>query len=1189
MSSFTHEQQKVIDLRDRDILVSAAAGSGKTTVLVERIIKKITDEKKPVDIDRILVVTFTRAAAKEMRERIRSAIDKELLLRPDDERLNRQASYVFHSQITTIDSFCNYLLKNYFHRVGAEPDFRIGDARELSLISSEVMDQLMEEHYAAGDEDFLSLIDTYSVRNRDDAVCDMIRDLYTAASATPWQDEWLMGLLSPYENTAGEDWYPKWLSELFDEQKKKLFDVRDMIEGIMSQIDTEAPDHPYRSAIASDRVMVEHLISCKSYDELSDAMSGISYEALSRKKYDDPVPGFKDGIKATRDRYKKQLLSMAEECLFQSRAEACAAMERVGKNVKTLIALTTEYSHRFLQKKQERNVLDFSDIEHLALDILVDRETKKPTEIALELREYFDEILIDEYQDSNYLQETILNTISREASGDNNYFMVGDVKQSIYAFRQARPEIFADKYGAFSTDDTIDGEPVRQQRIDLDKNFRSRREVIDSVNAAFFPLMDGSVGGVDYDEAATLKFGAEYYPDGDKSDYVTEVMLAERDADDVEDEAYDISGSLEYDGEGRMIASRIRELMRDFQVSDRETGGKRSLRYSDIVILMRGVKGRGNALMETLLSFGIPAHVTDESGYFETVEVETVLSLLSVLDNPRQDIPLCAVMHSPIFSYTNEELALIRASALGEPFYRAVFSYRDESLKKHERFLDFIERYRQMINDTPIHKVLQAIYSETGYRTYVRALPGGDVRAANLDRLVDLAVDYEKTSFKGCFKFVNYIRQLKKYNQDVGTAELLGEDDDAVRIMTIHKSKGLEFPVVFLSGINKKFNLTDASGAMVLSPQAGLALEDIDGNRRTKSRFLYKSYLRGKLISDTIGEEMRILYVAMTRAKEKLIITGTYKEDDDFLQYEEKRSMSFSDRIGARSYADFLYPTVFSDRDDFKVSFYPASQLVFDGTEEAIRNEITREDVEATAVIAAAVSEEIVGEYERLSGFEYKKSEVVLKAKYSVSELKHRSMEAYYDAGEVMISGSPDGAIRGTAMHLFMEHFDFAGFGDEDAADYIDDQIALMMDTGHMTDEQAELLDKGKLLTFAESELCRRMSAAAAEGLLFVEKPFVMGESPAALLSDYYADEKLPSVEDAPMLLVQGIIDAFFVEDDEIVLVDYKTDRVKKADELVGRYKKQMELYADALDRGLKKNVAQRIIYSFSLGCEVLL
>ncbi len=1211
MSDFTPKQKKVIELRNRDILVSAAAGSGKTTVLVERIIQKITDEKDPVDIDRILVVTFTRAAAREMREKIRTAIDEAQKKDPENERLMRQASFVFHAKITTIDAFCNDLLKNYFHKVGAEPDFRIGDARELSLLSSEVMDGMMEEYYAAGEPAFKRLIDTYNVRNRDDSICNMILDLYRSASAAPWPEEWLGGLLSDYLRC--RDWDeksgdPQWLDKITAEARRLIADAYDMASENLRYIRTEMPGCPYEAAVASDVDRLGTLVGMNTFDELRMAASGLSFERLSTKRFDEPVDGFKDRVKAKRDGYKDIMAKVSGRMLFQSRTEAIEAMLRVGDNVETLVELTLDYSRRFMEKKQEKNVFDFPDVEHLALDILIDPETKEPTETALELREFYDEVLIDEYQDSNYLQETILRTISKEDSGDNNYFMVGDIKQSIYGFRQARPEIFAGKYESFSLEDS------KQQRIDLDKNFRSRREVIESVNAIFAPIMDKSVGGVDYDEAASLKFGAEYLLPASQVDYSTELLLAKKDDEDIDEEL----GVKGFDAEGRMIATRIKALMKDFLVFDKETKSHRPLRYSDIVILLRGVKGRGTELMETLMSFGLPAHVTDETGYFDTIEVDTMLSLLSVLDNPRQDIPVAALMRSPIFSFTNEELAIIRGSDRDTPFYRLVFSY--EGGEKHGRFLEFIDRYRKLISDTPIHKLLQMIYNETGYQEYVRALPGGELRAANLDRLIDMAVDFEKTSFRGCFKFVNYIRQLKKYNQDVGTADLIGEEDDAIRIMTIHKSKGLEFPVVFLSGIKKKFNMSDASGTMVLSSAHGLALEDIETKRRIKTGYLYRSYLSDRITADMLGEEMRILYVALTRAKEKLIITGTFDDKEDFEKYKD-RKLTYFDRISARCYGDFLYPSIFSGNSDVKVKRFTAGELVFDETESEIKKVASKEDI---MVLSSGDDDGVLDAYDTYRDFTYPEAEVSFKAKYSVSELKHRSMEGWYekdaapivregtnagvsfdagetagagmgfDAGETADAGMGfdsgegvnEGALRGTMMHLFMEHFDFTKASDEDA---VASQIELMIKKGHMSEEQAALLDRDRLEAFLSSPLCSRMSAAAAGGWLFREKPFVMGDDPKSLLGEYYPDEKLPSGEDAPTLLVQGIIDAYFVEGDDIILVDYKTDHVSEADTLIGRYKKQMELYADALSRGFSKKVTERIIYSFALNTEVVI
>ena len=1213
---WTKEQQNVIDFRNRNILVSAAAGSGKTAVLVERIIKKITDENSPVDIDRLLVVTFTKAAAAEMRERIGNAIEKLLEEHPEDENLRKQQTLLHNAQITTIDSFCLFVVRNHFEEIGLEPNFRIADQGEMKLLEQDVLNEVFEKEYARHssnldtvqyEDHFLELVDAYSDKRSNKAVKEMVSKIYTQSASNPWPKEWVASLIQPYVAESEEELLETELMQgIFAYAKTLLADMPDRLEHYRQIAISEIGLEKYAQNIATDIEAFEGLDEVDTYEELGEfcqtvlaSMGNLSairgYEGSAEKK--EYVSNGRNGI-------KKEIKEIYERYFAMSMDELVEQLGRMRDIAEELLRLTLVYMDALEAKKREKHLMDFADIEHAALRILVDEETKEHRSTSLEFKNQFEEIMIDEYQDSNQVQEEIMTAISRQSLGEYNMFMVGDVKQSIYRFRLARPELFMEKFASYALEES------KKQRIDLHKNFRSRREVLGFTNDIFYKIMAMDLGNVAYDADAALYYGAGYK---DATGMKAEVLLYELEGDSEENEEESLSKKQL---EARMVAKRIHELKETLQITDKATGELRSLRNSDIVILFRSLAGWGNEFASVLEDCGIPAHVSTSTGYFSAVEVQTVLSFLKILDNPYQDIPMAAVLKSAIVGLDNEELAEISQTEDVTSFAEAAMKQMEEATEgKLYAFAQLYQRLRGRVVDTPIHLLLDMVLEETGYGDYVKALPAGKQRKANLDMLVEKAVVYEKTSFKGLFHFIRYIDQLQKYEVDFGEADIIGENEDVVRLMTIHKSKGLEFPVVFVSGISKQFNDRDLKEKMAIHPDMGLGLDEVSISPRVKRKCLVRSEIAERIRRDNLGEELRVLYVALTRAKEKLILTGTVKNQAKVYEAHVGNMLpgepiSFSQRVKAKNYLDWIAPAMMSYPDKYEFTIVNEEDLVLDATrkiaEQTIEKEVLLEKIRRA-------DDNLVTEYKNHFAYEYPyKQEMNKKSKYSVSEIKHHAMVEKYDRfeGEVEVpdflledresyvpefvrqrsaqseekglqeeqhtQGVNRGALRGTAVHRVMECMDFAAFTQVDTTslDSIKGFISRELDRmvpELLTEEQRELINPEKLVAFFHSPVARRMAEADKRGDLFREKPFVM---------DYEG------------ALLQGIIDVFWLEEDRIVLLDYKTDRVKTEEELVNRYKTQLDLYAEALCRIFsteerKIEHTENLIYSFCFSKEI--
>ena len=1212
---WTTEQQKVIDLRDRDILVSAAAGSGKTAVLVERIIQRVTDPKNPIDIDRLLVVTFTKAAAAEMRERIGAAIDQQCEAHPFDAHLRRQSALIHNAMITTIDSFCLFVVRNHFEEISLDPNFRIADEGEIRLLEQDVLDKVFEENYEAENASFLALIDAYSNKRSDQAVRDMVGRLYRMSLSSPWPEEWIGSLAKPYEaENAKELLQSEMVQDLTEHVRLVLADMRRQLEKLHDI--AIQPDGPlaYASSIEQDIALLEGADEADDYEKLSVFFTGLKFGNLTaiRKFTGDVLK--KEAVQNGRNAIKKEIDDLRTSFFAMDTDTLYAQIVRLRPIAEEMVRLTLAYSKEMELAKRKKRIVDFSDIEHFALRILVDDKTKLPRNTAAEFRAHFAEIMIDEYQDSNLVQEAIMRSISKEADGGHNMFMVGDVKQSIYRFRLARPELFMEKYGRFDVNDSV------QQRIDLHQNFRSRKQVVDYCNDIFYKIMNPDLGRVAYDEDAALNCGASYPEVPDKEElnqdstdddelHVPEIGTDTMDAElllvDEQNELLKEQTDLDKRKlEAHLVVTRIRQLMRSSQVTDKATGKLRSPKYSDIVILLRSLKNWGTDFMQVLSEHGIPAHVESSTGYFSALEVQTVLNMLRILDNPYQDIPMAAVLKSEIVGLDEEEMAQVRVRDESVPFAAAALAAMQEE-DADEKLVRFYDKYTSLrgMRDLPIHELIQKILDVTGYGSYVAALPAGERREANLAMLIEKAADYEKTSYRGLFHFIRYIDLLQKYEIDFGEAETTGENADVVRIMTIHKSKGLEFPIVFVSGLSKKFNQMDEREKLVVHPDLGMGICEISGQPKRQKNCLFRAEIADKIRRENLGEELRVLYVALTRAKEKLILSGVIKDEAKTLgQYEgntkEQQPISYRQRVGATCYLDWILPAMLSYPERYTIGVIDPGHIVL---EQAAAAAEARIDHRELMLRIDQADEETLEHYQTLFAYEYPyKSEAGKKSKYSVSELKHDSMVIKYDhsEGEAQVpeflldeheSYIPDfardgedtgtstdvnrGALRGTAVHRVMECLDFEALAQVDVSDteavkqYVRNELDRMTAEGELTVEQADLVIPAMIEGFVLSPVASRMAQAALRGDLYREKPFVM----------QYED-----------VLVQGIIDVFWLEEESIVLLDYKTDRVREAQELVMRYQKQLELYADALSRvfskeGKKIDAKERLIYSFRL------
>lgn len=1384
--AWTSDQQKVIDLRNRNILVSAAAGSGKTAVLVERIIKMISEGENPVDVDKLLIVTFTNAAAAEMRERILQAIEKKLDSMPDNKHLQKQMMLIHSAQITTIHSFCLNVIRNHFNVIDLDPSFRIADEAELTLLRADVIEELLEDRYEIAEEDFTTFVECYASGKTDTALEELILQLYHFSMSYPWPLDWLESQKKSFRLDSVESLQEtEWMIGLLNYIKSMTGDLMCRNEQAREIANSIGGPYMYDEALQEDQLMIRELLEAESYHQYSEVLENLKWKALSRKKDEDVDSTKREQVKAIRDEVKKAVVDIKKNYFYQSEEEMLTDLQKVAPVMKVLIDLTVEFAERYAGAKEEKNLVDFNDLEHFALNILVKKEegVVVPSNVADDLSEYYEEILIDEYQDSNLVQETILTSISKERLGRNNLFMVGDVKQSIYKFRLARPELFMEKFHTYSLEEGT------KQRIDLHANFRSRAVVLACTNYIFEQIMTKQLGNIDYDDDAALNPGAVFEPCDDRISTTTEVLLVTDEEFDKQEEllantdknqsSESESGIENNDGktevrketkkdtkiekteldkeqeeytarelESRAIGLRIKELIQPetgLKVWNKEKKCYETARYRDIVILLRTMSGWSQTFADTLMSMGIPAFSDTQSGYFSTIEIRTILNMLRVIDNPRQDIPLTAVLHSKMVGLTSTDLAIIRGVKDDCDMYDAVKYYAqmyqavvdnksakdsgtdpnkdpnkgvnqdietefindnegdstEENLKaasyivetseldnrineeigsKLIIFFNRLENYRECIAYTPIHELIWLVIRDTGYYNYVSAMPAGDRRKANIDMLIERAVQYEATSYHGLFQFVRYIEKLHKYDIDFGEAVTVGEGENTVRIMSIHKSKGLEFPVVFVAGMSKVFNNQDARSKLVIHPDLGIGPDYVDPDLRIKSPTLLKKFIQKRIVLENLGEELRVLYVALTRAKEKLILTGYVPSVGDKLKKwsdtkdQTNRSLLFQKLAGAGNYFDWVMPSLVRHKDcncllqqynilpgvnlepnkerDAEANFDIKTIDVLRTVEEEVARQLVNTDKKQRLLQwdAELVYDESIREaiHEQL-GFEYPfANEVKLHAKVTVSELKklgqmiddEESMQLF-NSNDSNLVGEPSplqessqthesqiqdqmeepipfeyqdtdkeevnqienglenhiedidnellprfmlesvpvqGARRGTVYHKVLECIPIL---DEPTVAKIQYATRQLVEKTILTEEEEAVVNPYQIVAFMKSDIAKRMERAGRQGKIHREQQFVFSMKANEIRPDFMSEEPI---------LVQGIIDCFFEEDGQIVIVDYKTDHIPKenGEEILrSRYKVQLDYYQRAIEQTTGKKVSQRILYSFALQKEV--
>lgn len=1173
---WTAEQKRIIETRNCNILVSAAAGSGKTAVLVERIFRRIMDEKDPVNVDQFLVVTFTKAAAAQMKDRLRNRMEKELLKQPENEHLQRQIGLISSAHISTIHSFCNFVIQNYFHRIGLDPSFRQGTQTEIDLIFAEVLATILEEEYNDGKEDFVELADMSDLNRREDGIEHMVKQIYQHAMAQPFPEEFFERMERFLEVQTEEEW------EQTELVRRLLKEAKERVEDIASEQCEIArlchePGGPlyYDSHVGEIGEYCQALLQAKSYEKWHKILSTMTFQAMRKKKDDTVDEDIRVEVVERRNECKKRLQSLAKESFSFGAAECLQDLHNMRGKVKTLLRLTRRVHEEFTREKRERNIVDFNDLEQLALSILLTWEEDKQeyvrSEAACELAEHFVEIMIDEYQDSNRVQDTLLGSVSREGLswGHPNIFMVGDVKQSIYRFRGGCPKLFSEKLDTYSMEE---GAPYR--RIDLHRNFRSREVVLEGANMVFRLAMHRDIGGVEYDERAELHVGRKFAE--------TELPVASK------VEVYALLGKQNAEAEGYVIAQRIHEMIggeRPLFVSEGE--GYRPAEYHDIVILVLA-HSQGQELFDALTESGIPVVMERKQGFYETREIGLMVSMLRIIDNPHQDIALATVLLGPMFSFTEEDLAEIRVESRDTDLYDALCQYAksDECYEKIQRFLEVLEHLRSKVTYATVAELVQDIYDTTGIYEAVMMMKDGVQRTANMDSLMEQARQFDGTTYHGLYQFVRYLEQIEQQTEEVGEVNLAGEEENVVRIMTIHKSKGLEFPVCFVAGMGRRLHLPHTD-FLSIEPELGIAAPVVDNGHRTKKKNLYTNYINDCNKMENVGECIRKLYVAMTRAEEQLILVGC-------ATHTEPKKLDYEGRRKINTMFDMVLPVA----DSYLFEFHEIEQ------EELLANmqrDLVQEALDYDRLYNFDTSgcyDETIREQLLWMAASEEAEDEPLPVKVSVSDLKVQSLEEK-DVGdftiltheeeeeempvpvfmqrEVKEDGAKQGAAYGTIWHQVMATIDFSCANSEEE---IRSEIVRLVESGRLRAEETKVLKTRRLHTFFQSQLGQEMRRAAAEGRLHREQPFVMGRKACEIFAER---------EEEDMVLVQGIIDGYYESGEGIVLMDYKTDSLQPGEEfrLVERYKTQMDLYRQALEDMTGKRVIRCVLYSFSLELEI--
>lgn len=1218
---WTTEQLQAIEEKGANILVAAAAGSGKTAVLVERIIHKIIDDK--IDIDKMLVVTFTNAAAAEMRERILEAIYQMLEKEPQNAHLQKQITLLNKASICTIHSFCLDIIHNYFYELDLPSNFRIADTTEIDLLKQEVLDDLFEQKYIENNEDFLELLEIYTGYRGDETLQELVLNIYKFIQSSPFPEKWLQGKVELFNNSDIEDFsQTEWGKIILSEVKDNLEDNLLKLKTIQKELSKYPECYKFSQVINEDIMQIEIAIS--QTNSWEGALQAINQINFTKWPVDKKVTAeIKEDAKQVRDNVKKNVKEKISELLNSTTEEIKADLKILYPILTKIKNLVLEFSNNFADKKREKNCIDFNDIEHFALKLLLDENGEK-TIIAKKYEEKFDEIAIDEYQDSNLVQEAILTSVSN----GKNIFMVGDVKQSIYKFRQARPELFLQKYDEYKIKE--EKKENNNLKIQLFRNFRSRNNILDITNLVFEAIMSKNLGDIEYNEDEYLNYGANYPTIEDKSkNYagVTELNIIDMKEDesiiaikDEEEDQEDLERIEDDVLEARFVAKRINELLQSGYLVYDKKKGYRPIEPKDIVILLRATNTLAPIYEKELSEFDLPVFSDNSTSYLESVEIETILSVLRLIDNPMQDIPLVVVLRSSIGNFTDNDLVTIRLTDRNCNFYNALLKSRiscEGQLKdKIEELLKKLDNWRKQAEYLSLDELIWQIYLDTGYYQYVGLLPNGEIRQANLKTLFEKAKQYETASFKGLFNFIQFIEKLKKQNGDLSSAKLIGENANVVRIMSIHKSKGLEFPVVFLCNAHKKFNLRDLNEIILMHQDLGIGPILIDTKKRVKYPTTIKQAIALKVKQETLSEEERILYVALTRAKEKLIITGRSRDIQKELKEKQENLATYILEDGGkldsklikngRAYLDWIeYVYLLNSGknitlkgkklgldDIIELKTFAKKDLI---KELQVQEKVQDDEIEKV-IEKEAKKQENIEQIQKVLDWKYQNEvNTKLPTKTSVSKLKQEQQgkllslekesnwedetEEYLNENEneelkyIKLETLEDlktsditPAQKGTLVHLCIQKIN-------EKLDYtiegIEKLINNLLENEMITEVEAQAIDRKLIYSYTQSELFKTLKNAKE---IHKEQPFYINIPAKEIFEEA---QKVNSKKD---ILVQGIIDLYYIDEyDRINLIDFKTDYAPKGKEkeVAEKYKIQIEIYKKALEQAFGKKVTK--------------
>lgn len=1210
--AWTNEQQAAIDSRGQTLLLSAAAGSGKTAVLVERIIRRLLDKEYPIDITELLVVTFTKAAAAEMRDRIGTALMK-ALSETKDPRVERQLALLPSAQISTLHAFCQHVIRKYFYTIDLDPAFSIAGEEELNLLRRQVLEDVFLSYYEDDEKASIlyPLADMFGSDRGDDILMDTVSRMYTYARSLAWPEHWLKEAARAYDvapDAVIDDMV--WAGPIKDAVRRILEEDAHLYDGVLYHLRQREAFAPACDTFVAEQAALRQAAQARSWNDLSRFVRAIDFPRLkSLRKLSDDDKAVWERCKKVRDDVKKDVIKTLQSVYFSATPEEWLDGMRAMKPVMDgLVTLTLDFAKAYGAAKKEKGWIDFSDLEHFCLQILLapdaSPEHPVPSAAAEELRSQYEEVFIDEYQDTNGVQELI----TRLVSGEDNRFMVGDIKQSIYRFRLADPTLFLEKYQSFSRD-----EKAVQHCIDLGRNFRSVPVVLDAVNAVFSRAMTAEAAGMDYGEREKLYAGRQAPDDERWIGGPVEVDIVPTPSDEEDDD-----GSTAFEKECRFIAGRIGELLASGRMAARKDGTLEPLSYRHIVVLLRSMAGKADVLIQALQEGGIPSYAEQSGGYFAAVEVQVMLALLRCIDNPEQDLAMAAVLRSPLVGLDETALAGVRLAGDGTlwqnlPAFVASLPDGVDEKEDLQQFMAAFDSWRTYSRRHGVAELLQRLYDDTAYVDFVGAMPGGDVRQANLKALYDRARQYEEAGFRGLFRYLQLMDKMKEDGLDLAPAKVVSEKEDVVRIMSIHKSKGLEFPVVFVADMGKAFNRRDTQDQILFHNRLGIGLKQYDPEWRISYPTLIWSGIAAQLRWEGTAEEERILYVAMTRARDQLILTGHSSHiDRDWQRWTSHlnpaQAKSYFDWVmpaalapfGAKADADYARPgaawqdAVWQVRIAKAVPAGTVEEGAYDGEPrlEALR----RGDLTGTPV-PSWLDEQLSWQYA------YPQA-VRTAAKFSVSKVKRRYQELHSDElqDEAALSvpaaavippapGEDDafaalppwlageeaavsGAQRGTALHKALQYITPAA--DQTTAT-LRREIDAFVRQGLLSREEAKLVYVPVLAAFCQSDIGRRMA----------ESPELHREYPFTVL--LAGGDPLPETETGEQILIQGVIDCLFREDDAWILVDYKSDRLETADAFRRRYAVQLALYKRAVEQITHRPVEETYIYSLHLQQEIRL